>query len=285
MKNHVSPRPPYSGGAQLVYDCKSWSCCPSPGALTPTADIAEMLACLYWVSQVGDIKQVTELVNGGSPFDVRLFGPIDADVKGVVDKAVRFRAALAEHLAFWVSLGSAANIAGGRFACSKPNIQPEDKGPDGVFVRLKRGARVDRAHVEIHSVKNSINSPRQLVASGGFRKRGMPKKGKALDDFRRLSVESFGFVRYDASLSQVSSQLGLSPADEIRAGLIAGCGYNVIVVADHAHADVDVFDGYRWLTKLPARHVGTYVGATKWSKVSELTRKSVRKMLKAAGGG
>lgn len=276
----MSPRPNQCG-PYCLYDEKAWKDTSSSGPLNDSAAVVEYLACLYLAGKLGDADMISDLTNDSQSRDVVIFGgKLDQDVRGVVDTESRFRNALSEQLAYWTRLGTEAQCTQNvRFAYSTPNVQPEDHGPDGVFVSLGVEPRV-----EVHSVKNSEGNPRGLIASGRFRTQGIPSRGKLLDDLRRQVSEGDGFIRLDIMLSNVSQTLGLTADQQARHALLVSCAFNAVVVADHRHASSGLFDGYQHVTGDPGRHIATYIGSVNWVTFAERVRISVKSMLQNAGG-
>jgi hypothetical protein len=163
-----------------IYDLKLWGRGAVTGPLEPITPFINALAYLYLASQLGDSRTAVCLVNDGIAGDIVVHdGQLDPDVRAVIENSTRFRNALSEHMAFWVSLATQKKQrARSRFACSQPNFQPEDKGPDGLT--LIYGAN---PMMEVHSVKNSVNQPTPLISSPQFRRGGRAIKQKQLDDF------------------------------------------------------------------------------------------------------
>lgn len=263
-----------------VYDRKHWKIGGTPKPLCTDSSCPNYWAELYLISQFSDLSTIINMVNMSAFQDVLAYASsLDPDIKGVIQSAKRFRNALSEHLAFWTRLATEAQMRkSSAFACSLPNFQPEDKGPDGLFVGF--GATDS---VEIHSVKNSLHNPAPNICSPSFRKNGIPKRGKQLDDFWRKTNENFGLGRLDRLLSQVSDSLGVTSQQSIRLALLADCAYNAVVVADDSFAKIDLFDGYQRFPCEVQRRIATYIGAVNWKEFAEKTRRIVERKLKRTG--
>jgi hypothetical protein len=252
--------------------------------LKPTPEVAALLARLYLASGIGDLEAILDMANGNDPTDIVVpAGSLDEDVKKVIKSQPRFRTALSEHLAFWIRLATTAQCPEdcSRFACSLPNVQPEDKGPDGLFLSTGTTSRV-----EIQSVKNSIGNPQSLISTKRFRLKGtLSVYKKLLEDFHRFAHENFGFVRLERLLADLCRLLHISTDRQIRIALLSNteCSYNAIVVADQQYADVELFQGYQYVTPEAKRRVATYIGSTKWTEVAEQTRRSVLQILEQTG--
>lgn len=273
---NISPRPS-THCTLCTYDLKVWGNQAQP--LNPCSQIANILAKLYLVSQLEDIEIVLDLVKNNNSQDLSLISDrLDNDVKSVVKNERRFRNHLSEHLAFWVRLAVAVQSRNNfsDFACSRPNIQPEDKGPDGVFIET---GKIDK--VEVQSVKNSTSNPQGEISTKKFRQSGnVPdSKPKQLEGFYKLAKENVGLVRLDKELADSLRVLKLSPKNTIRMGLLSDCAYNAVVVADHQYANVELFEGYNYVTDNVERRIATYIGSTEWVAVAEETRKYVLKIL------
>ena len=271
---------PIAPQSLCLYDRKHWKIGSTPGPLCTDSPCLNNWADLFLISQFSDLSTILRMVNLNVFQEVIAYIiPLDPDIKGVIISPSRYRNALSEHLAFWTRLATEAQIRRScAFACSLPNFQPEDKGPDGLFMGL---GSVNS--VEIHSVKNSLRNPAPNISSPGFRKNGIPKRGKQLDDFSRKANENFGLGRLDRLLSQVSDSLGVTSQQDIRMALLLDCGYNAVVVADDAFARIDLFDGYQRVAPDVKRRIATYIGAVDWKEFAEKTRQTVEQKLKRAG--
>jgi hypothetical protein len=266
----------------VSFDLKVWGKQTEP--LNPCNKIAEVLGNLYLVSQLEDIEVVLDLARNSCSQDLVIpYGDLDEDIKRVIKNRKRFRNHLSEHLAFWVRLAIAAQSGNdfSDFACSRPNIQPEDKGPDGVFIGT---GLIDR--VEIQSVKNSTSNPQGLISSSKFRQKGeIPNsKPKQLEEFYKLATENFGLVRIDKELADLLRVLKIPANKTIRMGLLADCSYNAVIVADHQYAKIELFEGYEHITQDAEQRVATYISSTKWVEVAEETRQFVlNALIKSVG--
>jgi hypothetical protein len=280
----ISPRPS-PANQRCLYDCKLWDNGGTQQPLHPATYVGELLGRLYLTSQLGDLESILSMANGCEAQDVIVpAGSLDKDVEGVVKSKSRFRAALSEHLAFWIRLATAAQAqtCSDRFACALPNVQPEDKGPDGLFLSTGPASQV-----EIQSVKNSINDPQSLVSTKRFRTNGRvsSKHGKLLEDFYRFAHSHVGFVRLDRLLTDLCRLLDIPSDRKIRMALLSStvCAYNAVVVADHQYEKADLFQGYEHITQDVQHRIATYIGSTSWSEVAEVTRKSVCQVLQNLG--
>lgn len=271
---------PTTPQSTFVFDHKSWQQQTAHQPLEPGNSIPEMLCSLFTASELGELKSILDMAKGGSAPDITISGlPMDSDVKDVVNSSKRFRHALSEHLAFWVQLTHVAKSNSSHFACSRPNLQPEDKGPDGVFVNLGSKSRV-----EVQSVKSSTRDPAALVSSSSFRSGKKVNRKKLLDGFWLQAYQNLGLTRLQNALSDACNLLNLSPEDRVRIGLtLDACSYNAVVIADDNYADITLFDGYERITTDATRCIATYIGSTKWEDVAEATRQCVINALKRAG--
>ena len=278
----MSPRPNRYDGL-CVYDLKLWSDESSKDQpLSPTTWVIKVLSRLYLTSELGVLDDILNMVNGENTQDVVVpIGSLDEDVKKVVKSKARFRNALSEHLAFWIRLATAAKSrAASRFACSLPNVQPEDKGPDGLF--LSAGAITK---VEVQSVKNSISDPQAQVSTKTFRTSGRipPKsKGKLLEDFYKFAYSHFGFTRLERDLVDLCRLLNIQADRKLRIALLSNteCSYNAVVVANYQYAEVELFKGYQYVTPDVQHRIATYIGSSDWPELAEQTRKSVEEILR-----
>lgn len=284
--SRMTPRP--SAPCHLcIYDETRWRYGAELRELETTFSVAGVAARLYLTSQLHDLHEILEMVRGGPAPDVVEWGPaLDSDVKVVIENSERFRYALSEHLAFWTRLGTAVALQpDSQFGSTLPNLQPEDKGPDGLFAAI--GVQV---RLEVQEVKSSVHSPRGQIASGTFRSTGRVdtptdgnKTGRLLEDFWLFSKGIVGFHRLDRLVDQLCNALELSTSNALRVGLISECSYNAVVVADGRYASVDLFEGYQHVTDDVKRRVATYLGAEDWRGFAERVRELVKATLQAAG--
>lgn len=286
LMRSLSPRPVRDGGL-CIYDLKLWGDGETRRPLEPSGEIASMLGCLYLVSELGDLGLILDIVNAGAAQDLIVPSPVlDEDVKSVLNSKPRFLTGLSEHLAFWVRLATAKKSAEGdcsRFACYLPHVQPEDKGPDGLFFSVGTVSRV-----EVQSVKNSIGKPQSMISTKRFRLKGevsASKKRKLLEEFYKFAHEHSGFVRLNRYLADLCNMLGVPADQRIRIALLSStaCSFNAVVVADQRHEKVELFQGYQYIVQDVSRRTATYIGSTYWSEVAESTRQSVMRKLKRLG--
>lgn len=195
---------------------------------------------------------------------------LDNDIVAVIKSEKRFRNHLAEHLSFWIRLAierkkreAESDNKTIEFSYSKPNIQPEDKGPDGLYLELLPSTRI-----EIQSVKNNLSNPKSYVSSHSFRNKGIAQKKKLLDDFWRFKHKNDGLVRLEQQLDSLLGPLTIGPEDKVRMGLIQRGAYNAVVVADDQYADESLFEGYEHVTIDKQKRVATYIGAKNWKMLA-----------------
>lgn len=279
----MSPRPAISEQT-CIYDHKQWQ---NQGQYQPLkADdlTVKRLGILFLTSELGADEDIYNLVNCGESFQVDVpADSLDRDVSNVVREIKGFRDSLSEHLAFWVRLACAAqiNVDGQRFACSLPNVQSRDKGPDGLFITTG-----EADFVEIQSVKNSIGDPRGLVATKKFRERGQVhkrEKPKQLEEFWLTANENWGIVRLHRTLSNLCRLLEISDQRLFKMSLSKDlCFYNAVVVANQKHAKLDVFEGYQHVVNDVERRIATYISSDDWKEVAEKTRQVIQAKLRQA---
>jgi hypothetical protein len=215
LLENISDRPFLQDGLDFIDDHKQWG--DDPGVPLLTDDIfVEHVARLLIVSQLGDISQINDMARGIEPKDLySLSDTLDEDVRTVINSDKRFRHGLSEHLGFWVSLATIVNLDRfNAFAISQPNFQPEDKGPDGLFMGVDLD---DESYIELRSIKSSVGNPYYLVATADFRNGGDADKSKQLEEYYLLTNKNYGFTRLDRLLAQVCSLM------DIRIDQLAGC--------------------------------------------------------------
>jgi len=277
---HMSLRPT-SHRAICLYDQKLWSYSLAPQPLEPGSSIPEILSVLYIASELGELKAILDMAKGMSTPEISISkGPLDQDVKGVINNVKRFRHTLSEHLAFWVRLADVAKSNScSNFSCSRPNTQPEDKGPDGVFIEIGIKSRV-----EVQSVKSSINNPSTLISSKNFRSGKKVDRKKLLDGFWLQAYQNLGLIKLQNALSDACSLVDLSSEKRINLGLTLDvCAYNAVIVANNNYADSNLFAGYERINNDSSKCIATYIGSTEWTEVAEETRKCVINTLRHTG--
>lgn len=282
--NEINPRPTKCD-TFCIFDSKRWGKESAIGSLEPREPFTTELAVLYVVSQLGDIDTILGMMVRRVASDLSLYtDKLDSGIKNLIENPTRFRWALSEHLAFWVDLAviskSEESVC---FARSLPNFKPEDKGPDGVSIVMNIEEETT-GRVEVHSVKNSIQNPASLIATGQLKQKGQAANHKKLlDEFWYFSHEGTGLIPLDRLLDQVCGKLGFSPQQNIRMAMLSDCVYNATVVADERYARVQLFQGYEHIVPDRSRRVATYVGASNWQQFAELTRQCVIGILGQAG--
>jgi hypothetical protein len=279
---NINNRPALSPELCFVDDHKLWGINLSQ-PLASSEEFQEKIAQLFLISQLGEIPQVIELSKGGDSFSLFLVTQhLDQDIKVVIESEDRFRDGLSEHLGFWVTLGSLvkSNLYT-NYAISQPNFQPEDKGPDGLFLGLDEA---QQAHIELRSIKNSVGNPYYLVASANFRNGGDAQKSKQLEEFYLLVEEEYGFARLDRLLAQVSSYLSLESNQLTRAVLLKNSAkYNAVVVANEAFYSSGMFNGFQRVIDAPDKCIATYIGSDVWTQFAENVRNKVISILQSCG--
>jgi hypothetical protein len=277
--------PPTSPGQWCYFDHKRWGDPTQAAPLESREPFVSMLGTLYCASQLYDFGELYSLVNNGCAEDIAVnCGQLDPDIARVVNSKKRFRHSLSEHVDYWVHLGSLAK-AGiyGQFYRSKPNLQPEDKGPDGVSC-----ARIDTQDtspvIQVHSVKSSIGKPSSLLASAAFRRRGNATASKKLlEEFWRIAHENESTVRLDSMLEQITLVLQWQPSRQLRSALMGKCNFHGSVVADDRFADEADFEGYQHVVPDVMRRHAVYLGSSSWIAFAEACRSWLRNCLIQAG--
>jgi hypothetical protein len=267
LLSEVSPRPE-SYGIFCFFDHKCWK------DDTNLEETSEMLSVLYLASQIGNHKEIIGMANGHSYPSVVWNGlSLDSDIVGVIKNERRFRNHLAEHLSFWIRLAverkkrmSKSNGRSIEFSCSKPNIQPEDKGPDGLYLEV-----VPSYQIEVQSVKNNLLNPKPYISSTSFRAKGNPKGRKLLDDFWRLKHRNDGLVRLEQQIDGLLGPMDLNTEDKVKFALVQRGAYNAVVVADDQYANEDLFEGYEYVTEDQKKRIATYIGSKNWKLLASKT--------------
>ena len=239
------------------------------------------LGTLYLTSSFADDNQIFALANRDVSADIETPN-LDSNIAKTVKNSGRFRDALSEHLGFWVRLATASQsqTPSTRFASAKPNVIPENQGPDGLI--MVDCSATNTQQIEIQSVKNPSNNPRSMVATTSFRTQGKVhnvNKPKLLEDFWLVKNESVGITYLQNMLSGLCGQLQLTADQRIKFGLLADTAYNAVIVANDKHATATVFEGYDQVTTDASKCFATYIGSNDWDALAEATRKVLLKRL------
>lgn len=281
-KNSITLREALGVDADYIRDSKKFK--PPGAALADYMDLFNgstatcMVARLYMTSLFGHLPSINRMTAGGNAFDVSTLSPLDHDIGVVLNDERRFRNGLSEHLAFWARQADAAAwvarvIDNAVFAMSKPNLQPEDKGHDGLILLFG-----STTAIELQSVKNSKSSPRSLLGSKSFRTSGVAGEG-AMDDIWRLRNKNHGMNRLEDMTCQAVQSLGLGLDDTARLALTNDFSTNIVGVADAKHDNPSLFDGYEHVGGDKESRIGTFLGARAWVKGAEAVRNEVLQIL------
>jgi hypothetical protein len=277
--------PPTRAGDWCYFDHKHWG---NPGQslpLEPCEPFVSVLGKLYCASQFYDLRELYDLVNSRNAANITLSNlQLDRTIASVINSSVRFRHSLSEHIAYWVHLTNLAKSGqNGRFFRSKPNLQPEDKGPDGVTCVVADSHDVPPV-IHVHSVKSSEQNPRSLLASRSFRRNGNATgSGKLLEEFWCMAHENESTIRLDSMLEQISLVLEWQASRQLRSALLGTCAFHGTVVADESHAREADFEGYQHVVTDIARRHAMYLGSSSWRQVAEACRLWVQNCLSQSG--
>lgn len=284
LVQEVSP-PPTSPGTWCYFDHKHWGNAGPNLPLEPCEPFVSALGTLYCTSQLCDLRELSDLVTRNSAVNIGLNSQrLDRTLADVINTPTRFRYSLSEHIAYWIHL---ANLVRSgqyeRFVRSKPNLQPEDKGPDGVTCAFNN-SRDTTPLVQVHSVKSSGRNPRDMLASAGFRRTGQgAQSNKLLEEFWLMAHENEATIRLDNKLEEISSVLQWQAPRQLRNALLGECMFHGTVVADESHASEAQFEGYQYIVSDIARRHAMYVGSSSWHQVAEASRIWVKYILLRAG--
>lgn len=282
----MSPRPS-TDCAVCIYDEKKWRSGSAWNFLDTEDLIVSAIGSLYLASLLCGATELLGMVHGGCAPAVVVWGEgLDLDARSVIDNSRRFRHALSEHLAFWTRLAAArSSLQSSQWASTLPNLQPEDKGPDGLFASVG-----DDVELEVQEIKSSTGNPSSKIARAEFRQSGhvrMPsggtKTGRLLEDLWLFENGVVGFLRLDKLTSDLCTSLGLTTTQYFRVGLASRCRYNAIVVAGRDYSSVELFEGYQHVTGEVGRRVATYIGSRQWGAFAEGIRNLVKRALQRAG--
>ncbi|MEK6750693.1 MAG: hypothetical protein AABZ00_00395 [Chloroflexota bacterium] len=269
------------------FDHKHWKYPDYIKCIDECDDADIYLARLYLVSQLASVSDyLPNLKKHIFNFELRYSNnQLDGDVARVInaeETAIHlnaFRNSLSEHLAFWAMLASIIKVANHQdFSISKPNLQPEDKGPDGLACIVGN----DFSIIKIISVKNSIISPQDLISSASFR--GSSKivlnEKKIFDEFYAFLNRNRGFQRLDDKLNTLLQELHQDEENLIRHVLLSKHSqFNAMVVADEQYAANNLFTGFNKVADEPLRCIGIYVGSGNWKDLADSVQTKVKEIL------
>lgn len=284
---------PANPGLLCYFDNKCWDDDPARDDYEEHhARTCLMLGRLYVASQFGDHRSLIGMVHGMPAPEVIWVGRyLDRDSRTVIANVERFRNHLSEHLAFWICLG-VENKQRGRayqpenieFTYSKPHIQPEDKGPDGLYLEIAPSNRI-----EIHSVKSSIRNPQSQISSHGFRTLGLanPRDPQGsmplLDELWWLVYYEDGLIRLDKLVDQCLNSLHTDLQQLLRIGLVTTSAINAVVVANSRYSSERLFGGFQYVKPDITKRFATYIGAVNWQVLAAGTYEVVNQILHDRG--
>jgi len=249
------------------------------------------LAQLYLISQLSSVSDYLSNLKGHS-FSFILRYPeaeLDPDVARVINAEETanhlnsFRNSLSEHLAYWTILASIIKTAGYQdFSIAKPNLQPEDKGPDGLACVFFE----DSSIIKVISVKNSINSPQELISSASFRNdSGIElNEKKILDEFFAFQHHNRGFQRLDEKLNGLLQELHQDAENQIRRILLNNHSqFNASIIANEQYAASNLFSGFHKISDKPIRCIGIYIGSGNWLNLANKVQAKAKEILTENG--
>jgi hypothetical protein len=272
-------------------DHKHWHYPDSIKCVDKCDDADVNLAKLYLISQLASVSDyLSDLKKNIFTFNLSYSSShLDEDIARVIkaqeteNHLNAFRNSLSEHLAYWVILASIIKVSGYQdFSIAKPNLQPEDKGPDGLACVLSDDYNV----IKIVSIKNSIISPQDLISSSSFRNNSdidLNEK-KILDEFHAFQTRNRGFQRLDDKLNTLLQELHQDPNKQIRWILLSQQSqFNASIIADEQYATRDLFTGFKRISDQPIRCIGIYVGSENWKDLATNVQIKVKEILTATG--
>jgi hypothetical protein len=279
-------------GLICYFDNKCWNDDPAkPNYEEDYARTCMMLGRLYISSQFGDHHRLIEMVHGRLAPEIIWVGhDLDRDSRTVITNEERFRNHLSEHLSYWIRLGVEIKQRGQEyhpdtieFTYSKPHVQPEDKGPDGLFLEIAPAEKV-----ELQSVKSSINDPQSQISTALFRTTGKacPREHPSkplLDEFWWHMTCEDGLIRLDSLVDQCLNSLNTDMQQTLRLGLIKTGVLNAVVVASSQYSSENLFTGYHYLTPDITRRIATYIGAVNWQLLASGTLNTVIQIFLKSG--
>jgi hypothetical protein len=273
------------------FDHKHWQY-PDHKKCVDECDNADIyLARLYLVSQLASVSDyLLNLKKHTFTFELKYSNnQLDEDVARVINAEETanhlnaFRNSLSEHLAYWAILASIIKAADHQdFSISKPNLQPEDKGPDGLACIVGK----DFSIIKVISVKNSIISPQDLISSASFRSKGeiALNEKKIFDEFYAFQNHNRGFQRLDDKLNTLLQELHQDGEYQIRSVLLNNHSqFNAAVVADEQYASDNLFIGFNRVADKPLRCIGIYVGSESWKNLANSAQVKVKEILTIKG--
>ena len=253
-------------------DHKHWQYPDCVKCIDECDNVDTYLARLYLISQLAPVSDyLSNLKSHTITFNLSYSSnQLDEDVARVIraqetpNHLNAFRNSLSEHLAYWAILASVIKVTGYQdFSIAKPNLQPEDKGPDGLVCVVYGNYSI----IKIISVKNSINSPQGLISS-------------ALDEFFAFQNYNRGFQRLDEKLNTLQQELHQDANNQIRWILLNHQSqFNASAIADEQYATDNLFIGFDKISDQPTRRVGIYVGSGNWMDLADNVQIKVKEIL------
>lgn len=249
------------------------------------------LARLYLTSQLASVSDYLSDLKGQS-YSYALSYPgfeLDPDVARIINAKETanhlnsFRNSLSEHLAYWTILATIIKTSGYQdFSIAKPNLQPEDKGPDGLACVLFE----DFSIIKVISIKNSINSPQELISSTSFRNDSVINlnEKKILDEFFAFQHNNRGFQRLDDKLNSLLQELHQDAENQIRRILLNNHSqFNASVIANEQYAASNLFAGFHKISNNPIRCIGIYIGSENWMNLANQVQAKTKEILTKNG--
>jgi len=271
------------------FDHKHWHYPDSIKCIDECDNADLYLARLYLVSQLTSVSDyLSNIKNNTFTFNLSYSSnQLDEDVARVINAQETenhlsaFRNSLSEHLAYWAILASIIKVPGYQdFSIAKPNLQPEDKGPDGLACIVSN----DLSIIKIISIKNSINSPLDLISSSSFRNNSeIDLNGKnILDEFYAFQTRNRGFQRLDDKLNTLLQELNQDTDNQIRWILLNHHSqFNASIIADEKYANHNLFEGFNRVSNRPIRCIGIFVGSENWKDLADNVQIKVKDILTA----
>lgn len=275
LRTSIPARP--APAADFIYnDLGAWT--DTAGRLLHAGpQIVSQLVILYLASHAGQSHDLLSLLRTDQGFDVEVAGTrLDGEVKKLYKNKTRFRASLGEHIAFWITAAQHRHIPGA-FSISQPHHLSEDKGPDGIVLRL-----APTPQCEVVSVKQSPANIKALMSSAPFRRGNAPKPKKMLDDLYKFAKQGYGFARAEKIIAGMISVAQVPTATLTASALLMSSHYQGVALSSHAAASDALYRGFHRIGSA-SRCVATFVGSPDWSTLAVAVRSSLEARLRTAG--
>lgn len=248
----------------------------------------DYLSRLYLISLLAQVSDyLPQLIDKNIQFKLLCFSSLDSEISKLIrskeksNNTNQFRNSFSEHLSFWVMVASILKTHKDfLLSMTKPNLLPVDHGPDGLACIVENG----QTTVKISSVKNSINSPKDMVVSAEFLRNKETNPSKIIDEFFSFQKFNHGFERLDEKLNYLLLELKQNSYEQLRQVVLhSKSQFNATVVGNEEYISDDFYSGFLSVSKDAKRCIGVYIGSENWKQFAEKVQSRVLEILNEKG--